>query len=603
MCGIFGYVGTRQAKDVIIKGLKLLEYRGYDSAGAAFFHDEKISVYKKIGRISVLEESLNSENFLSGIGIGHMRWATHGRPSNENSHPFLSCGGKFAVVHNGIIENYLDLKKELENAGYVFHSQTDSEVIPNLIEYLYKGNTKEAILAALKKLRGSFALGILSVYDKDTIFAVKKDSPLVLGLGGGENFVCSDTNTLQNFAGNVIVLKNEQMAVVKENKITVCDFRGREVKYKIDAVKMKKEETLSNPHPHMYREMQEIPEVLSETYEYFRKNDIFKKVDKEFLRKVNRIHIVGCGTALHAGLVGKSLFRKYCKLDVFSEYASEFKHENYIIDQNTLVIAVSQSGETADTISAVKKAREAGGKVLSITNVPTSSIVSESNFVISTFAGPEIAVASTKAYNCQLMTIFVLVLNFALVRGELSKNDYDILFAELGKIPKAAEKTLETAIQSEQLAHKNFSVKSVFYLGRGIDFFVAQEGSLKLKEISYISSEAYAGGELKHGTLALIEEGVLVISPVTQSELLNKNCGSLSEVKTRGARVITITPFKSNSALKQVSDNIIAIPAVHEDFASVLAVIPMQFFAYYMALHRGCDVDKPRNLAKSVTVE
>lgn len=603
MCGIFGYIGTRQAKDVILKGLRLLEYRGYDSAGIALADGGNIEICKKAGRIAALQEAVLYKESNARAGIGHMRWATHGRPSDENSHPFLSRDGRFSVVHNGIIDNYIEIKKELENNGYTFTSQTDTEVIPHLLEYYYKGDMVEAILAVVKRLRGTFALGILSACDTDKLYAVRKDSPLIIGLGAGENFLCSDTNTLQHFTGKIAMPANEQIAVITADKAQFFDFRGRAAKCKTASVKEKKEETVTNPDPFMYREIHEIPEVLEYTCNYFSKNDILRKLDKEFLKRVKRIYVVGCGTAMHAAFMAMTLLRKYCKVDVFPGFASEFKHENFLFDENTLTIAVSQSGETADTLAAVKKARDGGSRVLSITNVNTSSIVGMSDFVLNTFAGPEIAVASTKAYNCQLMTLFFFVLNFAFLRGEMTREDFDKMVAELQKIPKAAEKALETAATAERLASENFSVKSVFFLGRGPDFYLAKEGSLKLKELSYINSEAYPAGELKHGTLAIVEEGVLIVAPVTQTELLAKTCGSLSEVKTRGGRVIAVSQFKAHAGLKQVCDSVINVPPVHEDFMAIVAVIPMFLFSYYMALHRGCDVDRPRNLAKSVTVE
>jgi glucosamine--fructose-6-phosphate aminotransferase (isomerizing) len=604
MCGIFGYIGGRQAKDIIIKGLKLLEYRGYDSAGIALFYDGKINVSKKKGRIAALEDSLKDGDYSSFSGIGHTRWATHGKPSDENAHPFMAQYGKFAVVHNGIIENYLEIKEELEQKNYRFFSQTDSEIIANLIDSLYTGSVEAAVLEAVKRLRGSFALGILSIYEKDTLFAVKKDSPLIVGLDKGESFICSDINSLQSFTDKVVVLKNGEIARIEAGGLRIINFAGAQINPEIQNVKKHNaDEYLFFGQSFMYREINEIPAVLKKTYDHFLKTDILRDFDKEYLKNISRINVVSCGTALNAGLVGAALFRKYSGIDVFSEFASEFKYGNYIVDGKTLTIAISQSGETADTLSSVKSVKSRGGRVLSITNVATSSIVSESDYVLLTLAGPEIAVASTKAYNCQVMTLILFALSLARLRGDLKKAEFDRLIKKLGDVSDAVKKTIEAAGAAEAQAIKHHTKKSVFFLGRGTDFFVAQEGSLKLKEISYINSEAYASGEIKHGPLALIENGVLVVSIITGKQQLLKSVNALSEVKSRGATVLVVTPYGEDKTIKNNSDAILPIPETEEDFYPLLSVVPLQFFAYYMAKIRGCDIDKPRNLAKSVTVE
>lgn len=605
MCGIIGYVGDKRASDIIIQGLKYLEYRGYDSSGIAVMADKKIKLAKKEGRIKNLEAFLKENPIEGDMAIGHTRWATHGKPCDDNAHPFISQGAKFAVVHNGIIENYLEIKEELVSNGVKFVSQTDSEVVAHLIEFLDCGDTKKAILEAVDHLRGAFALGIISIAHPDTIYAVKKDNPLIIGVGENEGYICSDIISLQNFVSQVIVMDNEQMAIVKKGSIELFDFKGNVLPLKYTQLSAEEENSLAHYECFMDKEMSEIPVALKKAFDGYKRDGIFQKMDVEFLKAVKRIYIIGCGTALHAGMVGKKILSKFLpEIDIYAEMASEFRYDERYVDANTLNICISQSGETADTLSCLHLIKKQGGKVITVCNVPTSSIVHYADHAFLSYAGAEVAVASTKAYNCQNMILTLFSLDFALLRGKITKESYDKYNKELYTIPDKAEKALGLRDNVFQFAKKNFRKKSVFYLGRGMDYFVAMEGSLKLKEISYIHSEAYAAGELKHGTLALIEKDVLVVAIVTQENLIDKMYSSLVEVKTRGAIIMTITPYTDNMQLKNVSDFFLEVPKTESDiFYPIISVIPTQLLSYYMARAKGCDIDKPRNLAKSVTVE
>lgn len=600
MCGIIGYTGKRQAAEIIIKGLKSLEYRGYDSSGIAVYDGENIQAVKKEGRIVCLENELAAHPVSGSTAIGHTRWATHGKPSDSNAHPFVSTAHKFAVVHNGIIENYLEIKEYLQAHNIHFYSQTDSEVVAHLIEFLYLGDVREAILTAVRRLKGSFALGVISSAEPGVIYAIKKDNPLIVGRGEDENFISSDITSLQKFTGRVVVLQNYQLAKVTAQSVEICDFNG--CVQAVDTVDVSRQidEEVHDFESYMEKEIREIPEALSRAI----KNYVSPFEDEQYWKGINRIYFIGCGTALHAGMVGKRILKKLLpELNLFAEMASEFRYDDFHIDEHTLTVAVSQSGETADTLSCIRMVKERGGKVLCVCNVPISSIVFESDFALFTNAGPEVAVASTKAYNCQLAVLTRLALDFARLKGALSRKEYNDMLEEMNNLPQKAAETLGLSEFISDFSSWNFTRKSVFYLGRGLDYFVAMEGSLKLKEISYIQSEAYAAGELKHGTLALIEEGVLVMALATQTDLLEKMHSSLIEVKSRGATVITITPFAENAAIKDASDFIIPIPEVSDLFYPVISVIPTQLFSYYIARAKGCDIDKPRNLAKSVTVE
>ena len=601
MCGIIGYIGNKEASDIILQGLKHLEYRGYDSSGIALFDGNELKVVKKQGRISFLEEALQKNPLHGKIAIGHTRWATHGRPCDDNAHPFISTANKFAVVHNGIIENYLEIKEELQQKNFHFYSQTDSEVVAHLIEYLFEGDIKEAILLAVKRLKGSFALGIISTINPDEMFAVKKDNPLIVGKGENENFISSDITSLQKFASKVVVLENNQIAKITKNEIDIYDFSGKKKEYKLVDVAEEIVEGEFHYESYMQKEIDEIPYALKKAIE---KYESPLHHDINYWKNIKRIYIVGCGTALHAGLVGKKIIKKLLPtIDIYAEMASEFRYDDFYINDETLTIAISQSGETADTLSCIRMIQEKGGKVLSICNVAISSIVYESDFSLLTNAGPEIAVASTKAYNCQLAIISLFAFDLALFLGEISKSYYDKIISEMKDLPQKIKEIFKQNEFINDFSKWNYTRKSVFYLGRGLDYYVAMEGSLKLKEISYIQSEAYAAGELKHGTLALIEEGVLVVALITQEDLLSKMYSSLIEVKSRGATIIAITPFEDNKSIKNVSDYIVPLPKTKDILYPILSVVPTQLFSYYIARAKGCDIDKPRNLAKSVTVE
>ncbi len=602
MCGIIGYVGDKQASDVIIEGLKYLEYRGYDSSGIAVVSDG-IKVAKKQGRIANLEQHLTEHPLAGHLAIGHTRWATHGQPNDKNAHPFLSYRGKYAVVHNGIIENYLELKELLSAEGVTFLSQTDSEAVAHLLDYLDDGDPEETIRRCVERLKGAFSLGIVCGYTPDVLYAAKKDSPLIVGSNGGESFICSDINSLQNFLDEVTVLNNGHMAVLDRSGVRIYDFFGNPVDGQ--SIKLNKEENggLAHYECYMDKEIQEIPVALRRSIAGYRKG-AFDKIDKEYLKSIRRINIVACGTALHAGMYGERLIRRFLPdVDVYSEMASEFRYGDVKVDDYTLTITISQSGETADTLTCQKMVTERGGRTLTICNVATSGMVHYADYALLTNAGPEVAVASTKAYNCQNLVFAMFVFDLAYLRGNIDEATYDRLQMEIDTLPDKADDTMALRPYIEKFGNENFTRKSVFFLGRGMDYCVAMEGSMKLKGISYIHCEAYAAGELKHGTLALIEEDVLVVAMVTQRSLLEKMYNSLVEVKTRGAKIMVVTPFSDDKALSEVADYTVAIPSSDDMLYPIFSIIPAQLLSYYVARAKGCDVDKPRNLAKSVTVE
>lgn len=604
MCGIIGYIGDKRASDVILQGLKYLEYRGYDSSGIAVLNNGAIKVAKKQGRIVNLENELLTNPIEGNVAIGHTRWATHGKPSDDNAHPFVSCKTRFAVVHNGIIENYLEIKEELMAEGVQFRSQTDSEVVAHLVENLDRGDVKKAILDAVGKLKGAFALGIICADNPDVIYAVRKDNPLIVGNTDKEGFICSDIGSLQKFLSKVIVLDNGQMAIVGRGGTELFDFNGNPIEKSYTELTAEEESTLSNYECFMDKEMSEIPAAIGRAVKHYRESDAFSKIDSEYLKKIKRINIVGCGTALHAGLYGEKLIKKFLPdIDVYSEMASEFRYNDVKVDKNTLTITISQSGETADTLICQHMVKEMGGRTMTICNVPTSSMVHSADYHLLTCAGQEVAVASTKAYNCQAVTFAMFVFDLARLRGNIDETKYKILSDGISELPDKAEQALKNRDYIAEFAKTNYTRKSIFYLGRGLDYCVAMEGSLKLKEISYIHCEAYAAGELKHGTLALIEKEVLTVALVTQKELIDKIYSSLVEVRTRGANILVITPFKDSPQLKEISDYIIEVPAADSVLYPIISVIPTFLMAYYIARAKGCDIDKPRNLAKSVTVE
>lgn len=609
MCGIVAYLGPRDAVSVLIDGLKRLEYRGYDSAGVAFLNEGSLKVLKKEGRIAALEEQLNSHKWNSRIGIGHTRWATHGRPSDVNAHPHLDCSGKFAVVHNGIIENYGELKASLEKRGHHFVSETDTEVLAHLVEEAYQGDLCAAVRSVLRQVRGSYALAVLSEHEPGKIVAARKDSPLVLGVGKGEFFLASDIPALLPYTREVCLLGDGEVAEISGDGFRVLNGDGVFLTRKTFHVDWDQEAAERGGYPHfMLKEICEQPRALRETLGGRLTPDgariSFEKLGlrPEVLKSFQRIFIVACGTAYHAGLVGKYVLEKLARIPVEVDLASEFRYRNPILDQQTLVLVISQSGETADTLAALREARHRGCQVLAVTNVVGSSVAREADHVIYTWAGPEIAVASTKAYTTQLLVLYMIGLLFAEARETIEPEEAAAIVAHLKVLPEKVEMILEERELIRELADRYSCCKDVFFIGRGLDYAVALEGALKLKEISYIHAEAYAAGELKHGTLALIEKGVPVVALATQEELLEKMVSNIKEVKAREGVIISVCCGEKRE-VEEASDHLIRIPDVPSFVTPILSVGPLQLLAYYMAAARGCDIDKPRNLAKSVTVE
>jgi len=607
MCGIVGYIGNKVATPILLNGLKKLEYRGYDSAGIAIFENEDIKVVKSKGRLSILEEKVDQEKPQGTIGIGHTRWATHGEPNYLNSHPHVSNSGKIAVVHNGIFENYIELKEFLQSKGYHFVSETDTEVFANLIDYHYKGDIVEAVIKSINEVEGSYALGVLCKDCDDKFVAARKDSPLVVGLGEGENYVASDIPAILEYTRDVYILEDKEVAVLTCDGVKVYDSHGVERKKEIFKVNWDVSSAEKSGYEHfMIKEIFEEPKVIKDTINPRIKDgkitlDNINLTAKD-LEKIEKIYIVACGTAYHAGVVAKYLIEKLARIPVEVDVASEFRYRDPIINDKNLVIIISQSGETLDTLFALREAKKKGARVLSIVNVVGSSIARESDDVLYTWAGPEIAVASTKAYNTQLSALYLIALEFAMKKGRMDEEAYKKIIEELKNIPNAIESILENREVIQKFAAEHYNAKSIFFIGRGLDYALSLEGSLKLKEISYIHSEAYAGGELKHGTIALIEEGTLVICPMTQDDLMDKMISNIREVKARGAIVLAIAK-EGNQQVAKAADVVFTIPDVDSLVAPIAAVTPLQLFAYYMAVQKGCDVDKPRNLAKSVTVE
>lgn len=607
MCGIVGYIGDKCAAPILINGLKKLEYRGYDSAGVAVFDKTDLRVVKCKGRLVSLEEKVEKETLSGNVGIGHTRWATHGEPNDINSHPHVSNSGKIAVVHNGIIENYMKLKEFLQSQGYYFVSDTDTEVVAHLVEYHYKGNLAQAVIDTINELEGSYALGVICKDCDYEFVAARKDSPLIVGIGNGENFIASDIPAILEYTRDIYILEDKEVVVLNKHEIKIFNNYGAEVKKEVFHVNWDVSAAEKSGYEHfMMKEMCEEPKVLRDTINPRLKDGRVVldniKITSEDLNNIDRIFIVACGTAYHAGVVGKYVIEKLARIPVEVDLASEFRYRNPLIGDKNLVIIISQSGETLDTLFALREAKKKGAKILSVVNVVGSSIARESDNVLYTWAGPEIAVASTKAYNTQLAALYLIALDFAYKKGNVDEEAYSKVIEGLKELPGAIEKVLANKENIQKFASRHYNAKSIFFIGRGLDYALSMEGSLKLKEISYIHSEAYAGGELKHGTIALIEEGTLVVCPMTQDYLLEKMVSNIKEVKARGAVVMAITQEK-NREVEKVADMVISIPDVNPMLAPVAAVTPMQLFAYYMAVLKGCDVDKPRNLAKSVTVE
>ena len=613
MCGIIGYIGKKKATPILINGLLRLEYRGYDTAGIATVESDKIAIMKDKGRVKNLE-NLKGINDLNGtIGIAHTRWATHGKPSKENAHPHYDNNKTFAVVHNGIIENYHDLKEFLIKKGYTFYSQTDTEVIPNLIHYYYTKDDNHdnlqvlrAVHKACMDLQGSFGLQIISTFMPDNLIVVRKDSPLVIGKGNGENYVSSDIPAILSFTKDFYLLNDYEFAVLSRDKIDFYDINLNKIEKGVKTIDWDASSADKNGYEdYMLKEIYEQPNAVRETIgsrlpdnEPCNFDDL--KFTKEFLSKINKIYIVACGTAMHAGLSGKISIEKLCKIPVTVDIASEFRYRNPIIDENTLCIYISQSGETADTIAALKLAKSKGATTLAVSNVIGSSITREADYCIYTHAGPEIAVASTKAYTSQVVLLDILAIYFAEILESASIFELKELKKEMLSLPAKIENALKSANRIKEFAKNIYQEKDVFFLGRGVDYNTALEGSLKLKEISYIHSEAYAAGELKHGPIALIENGITVISIITDKALVEKTISNIQEVITRGAKTLVVTnqELPSNNI-----DTIITVPDTNVLFSPILAIVPLQLLSYYISKEKGLDVDKPRNLAKSVTVE
>ena len=608
MCGIVGYLGKRQATEVLIDGLSKLEYRGYDSAGVAVNTGNELAIRKFKGRLAILAEDLQKNPIDGHLGIGHTRWATHGEPSDVNSHPHFNMDRTIAVVHNGIIENYLELRAELEAEGVKFLSQTDTEIAAHMVSKYYEGNLLDAVYKATARFRGAYALGVVCADNANELVAVRKDSPLVVGLGEDENMIASDIPAILKYTRNVYFLENGEFVHILGDKVTVLNENKEVVEKEVSEITWDVEAASKGGFDSfMTKEMYEQPKGVEDTLmRRLDENGRIKlddiKITKEDLDKINKVYIVACGTAYHAGLVGKYAIEKFAKIPVIADIASEFRYSDPFVDENTLIIIVSQSGETADTLAALRDAKAKGARVLSITNVVGSSIARESDDIFYTWAGPEIAVASTKAYTTQLMAFYMIALNLAMTKGSITEEEYFKMIDILKEMPSKVEKVLECDKFVEEIAAEIKDKNDIFYLGRGLDYALAMEGSLKIKEISYMHAEAFAAGELKHGTIALIEEGTPVIAIATQEQLFEKMVSNMQEVKARGAKVIAIVE-EYNKEVEKSADRVIYIPEVEDMFASITSVVPMQLLSYHVAKMRGCDIDKPRNLAKSVTVE
>lgn len=609
MCGIMGYIGGRQAQDVLLNGLSKLEYRGYDSAGVAIATKTGLHVEKAVGRLQVLADRLTTSPIVGNVGIGHTRWATHGRPSDENAHPHTACGNEFAVVHNGIIENYLHLKEQLLASGHRFSSETDTEVVAHLLEAYDTGDLFSTVLRMIKEIRGAYSLVIVSEKEPGQIIAIRKHSPLVVGFGKGEQFLASDIPALLDYTREVHILEEEEIVVLRSDAIQCFDFMGQPKKMKPFTVTWDAQAAEKGGYDHyMVKEIYEQPKAVRDTLSGRVTEDSSRVVLSELgwtekeIKQIDRIHIVACGTSYHAGLVGKAAIEKLAHIPVDVEVASEYRYRDPIMTKHTLILVISQSGETADTLAALRKAKENGHRVVAITNVVGSSVAREADHAIFTWAGPEISVASTKAYTTQLIALYV----FAIYLGQsLQTVDSDVsaeLVRELQTLPRKLDAVLETAPQIEEIAQVFATWDDAFFLGRGIDYFVALEGALKYKEISYIHAEAYPAGELKHGTLALIVENVPVIALVTQDVLYEKSLSNIKEVKARDAYVLGIA-WAGDEEIGKSVDRVLYVPRTLPFFAPVMLIAPLQLLAYYASVARGNDVDKPRNLAKSVTVE
>lgn len=609
MCGIVGYIGKKQAAPIICNGLEKLEYRGYDSAGIAIVNDSnKVNWAKKQGRLSGLEEVLAEHPIYGTVGIGHTRWATHGAPSDVNSHPHLNKYETIAVVHNGIIENYMELKEKMIQQDCHFKSETDTEVIAHLINYHYDGDLLDAVYKSVAEFRGAYALGIVSSRHKNELIAVRKESPLIVGVGDDEYFIASDVPAILKYTRKVYYLENDEVVHIKDGVLRILDKNRNEIQKELQTVEWDIEAASKGGFDHfMMKEIFDQPQAISDTLlrrldanRMIQLDDI--KLTKEDLDKIQKIYIVACGTAYHAGLVGKYAIENLAHLPVEVDIASEFRYSNPFLDEHTLLIVVSQSGETADTLAAMKLAKQKGARILAITNVVGSSIAREATDVFYTWAGPEIAVASTKAYTAQIIAFYMIALDFAYKKGTITLERYHEIIDHIEELAPLVKEILTNKDSLIPMANDMKDAANAFYLGRGADYTTAREAALKLKEISYIYTEAFAAGELKHGPIALIDQGTPVLAIATQENLKEKMISNIKEVKARGAFVITIAK-QGDTEIAKVSDDIFYLPAAEDLLMPVLAVVPTQLISYYVSIARGNDVDKPRNLAKSVTVE
>ena len=607
MCGIVGFSGKEKAVDAIYTGLKHLEYRGYDSAGIAVNNNGSLKMLKASGNLENLKQKLDSDKLEGPCGIGHTRWATHGAPTDVNAHPHLSSDGKFAVVHNGIIENYIELKEELIKEGYKFLSETDTEVIVHLLEHYYNGNIKEAFLKTVSRLEGSYAIGVICSDNPGVAYAAKYFAPLIVGVGNGENLFASDVTAIIGHTKNVIYLEDGEFAEISKDKVTIYDFKGNEVKKEISKVEWDVESAEKGGYEHfMLKEIMEQPKAIKSAIEPRIKNGRIVLENEEELasacKDIERIVISACGSAYHAGYVGRYIIEELCKRQVKIEYASELRYSSPVINEKTLTIVVSQSGETADTIAALKECKARGSKVLAIVNVVGSSIAKLADFVLYTYAGPEIAVATTKGYTTQVAVFNLFAVWLADKLKTIDEKTYASYVDDIMQLPERIQRSIYLNPNVEKLARKYYKNDVVFFIGRNLDYAVGLEASLKLKEISYLHSEAYAAGELKHGTIALIEQGSLVVALACRSDLYAKTMSNVKEVKARGANVVAVTDEDNKDIFTEASD-VILIPKINSLFVAACEVVPLQLFSYYIAKERGCDIDKPKNLAKSVTVE
>ncbi|MFM9279393.1 glutamine--fructose-6-phosphate transaminase (isomerizing) [Paenibacillus jiagnxiensis] len=610
MCGIVGYIGDKNTQEILLDGLSKLEYRGYDSAGIAVFTNDGLKVAKSKGRLANLEAKLEGTPLIGSAGIGHTRWATHGKPSDVNSHPHMDESRKFSVVHNGIIENYLELKEELMKEGHTFLSETDTEIVSHLIAREYQGDIVKAVQKAITHIRGAFALGVLTEYEPDRLVAVRQASPLVIGVGEGENFIGSDIPAILKYTRNVYILEDGEMAVLTKDAVELLTIEGNFIAREMIHVDWDAVTAEKGGYEHfMLKEIHEQPRAYRDTMLGRIDHDNHQvvlpelKLSNEQIKNIRNVQIVACGTAYNAGLIGRTVIEQFARIPVENDVASEYRYRSPIITPETLVIVVSQSGETADTLAALREAQANGAHVLAITNVVGSSIARDADDVLVTLAGPEIAVASTKAYTSQLIAFYLFGLYLAQVRGTMNKEEIAHVLAAMEALPEQVEAMLGNADTIKSYAEHIAKHKHLFFIGRGQDYAVVQEGSLKLKEISYIHSEAYAAGELKHGTLALIEDGIPVISLLTQEAVMEKTLSNIKEVKARGAEVLAISYEEHAAELLKSVDHVIAIPKTLPILTAALSVVTLQLLAYYASLALGHDVDKPRNLAKSVTVE